>query len=186
MAVEEAAKDLAKGAEDVGNKLTGGLLGKVLSPIKGAFGAAQKATDVVGKYTTVKGLLIWGFFGMAAGAVGAAAAPGVVVASGASALASSTTALATGGTTALASSAGAATNFQILTSFWSGLVTNPLTGEMGIMPGLTNMFNGYGYLFGSGYDVLGAGASALSSGDPILGSMQTALNAPASFSPSLG
>lgn len=33
-----------------------------------------------------------------------------------------------------------------LTSFWNGLVTNPLTHELGIGPGLENMWNGAKYL----------------------------------------
>ena len=43
----------------------------------------------------------------------------------------------------LAAKGAAATTGQVLTSFWSPLVTNHISGDMGVMPGITNMFNGW-------------------------------------------
>jgi hypothetical protein len=40
----------------------------------------------------------------------------------------------------------ASTAAGIWTSFWGGLVTNPVTAQMGIGPGLENMWNGAKYL----------------------------------------
>ena len=147
-----------------------------------AIESGQKATDFVGKWMTGKGWAIWGFIGMAAGIVGTAGAAAAAPAAFAGAAA--TTSAVTGTAAATVSTAtGAATNLQIFTSFWAGLFTDPLTGQMGIMPGLTNVFNGYCYLFYAGIDVLSAGATAISYGDPIFGSIYESLNAPASFIP---
>ncbi len=114
-------------------------------------GKAFKATsDFVGKYATIGGLLLFPFFATAAwGAVAAAAATGQ-----------------------------AATVGGILTSFWSPLITDPVTGAMGIGEGLTRMFNGAAALGDAGMQMVNAGANAIGGGTPIMESLSHAWSSP--------
>jgi len=156
--VAKAAQEAAdKTADAIDNVVPGGLAKKALWPVK----AFKKVSDKLGAITTVSGLLLVPFICGAAGFAAAAASGGV----------------------AAPIAATAVTNSSILTSFYNILITNPLTGATGIMPGLENMGNGAVALTSAFGNVVGAGYTAATTGTPLLPGITEALNAP--FAPAL-
>ena len=118
----------------------------------------KKAHDAFGKVATLGGYLLLFFFGGAAGAYAASHVASIMAAK--------------------AATVTAATNGGALSSFWSGLVTNPVTGETGIGPGLVNILHGWGYLGqAAGHEVV-AGVNAVQSHQPVWEALKNSWNAP--------
>ncbi len=151
--------------------------------LKKAFSAVAKVKDVVGTWATGKGWLIFPFFAVTASAC---LAPAIMAAAAATA--------AGAGAASVGTIAAGVTKGAVATSFWSPIATNAATGATGVMPALTNLFNGGVALAGNTASIAGSSISGAVSGATngvgILGGLKTAflnsIHSPAYLGPLAG